>query len=125
VTVYLDTNIVIYFVEQNPVWRAKVIAWEDGKLIGGVKLVKLKTATTGAATVGRIYTHCGSMIRPTWLLEANVTGLPSEQLQAEIRRQGMHVHVVKYFPASARPRDILGGEHLPMDAFVLFIGTWK
>jgi hypothetical protein len=26
VTVYLDTNIVIYFVEQNPVWRAKVIA---------------------------------------------------------------------------------------------------
>ena len=25
-TVYLDTNIVIYFVEQNPAWRAKVIA---------------------------------------------------------------------------------------------------
>ena len=25
-TVYLDTNIVIYFVEQNPAWRARVIA---------------------------------------------------------------------------------------------------
>ena len=62
-------------------------------------------------------------MRPTWLIEANVTGLPSEQLQTEIRRQGMGVHVVKYFPASARPREILGGEHLPMDAFVLFIGT--
>ena len=62
-------------------------------------------------------------MRPTWLLEASVPGLPSEPLQAEIRRQGMHVCVVKHFPGSQRPRDILGSEHLAYDAFVLFMGT--
>jgi hypothetical protein len=35
----------------------------------------------------------------------------------------MHVCVVKHFPGSQRPRDILGSEHLAYDAFVLFMGT--
>jgi hypothetical protein len=33
-------------------------------------------------------------MQPTWLIEANVQGLPSEALQAEVRRQGMTCQVV-------------------------------
>src|SRR5687768_15597501 len=62
-------------------------------------------------------------MQPTWLLEANVEGLPSEALQAEIRRQGLSVHVVKPFLHARFPGDILGAEHLPRDACVLFTGT--
>lgn len=63
------------------------------------------------------------MIKPTWLIEANVQGLPSEALQAEIRRQGMEVHVVKPFLHAEQPGDILGAESVGHDDVVLFIGT--
>src|SRR5262245_53407673 len=62
-------------------------------------------------------------MRPTWLIEANVAGLPSEPLQAEVRRQGMSCHVVKYLPSLAAPKGIAGSESLPMDACVVFRGT--
>jgi len=60
---------------------------------------------------------------PTWLLEANVTGLPSEALQAEIRRQGMEVRVAKFIPDYNIPADIAGSESLGIDACVIFMGT--
>lgn len=62
-------------------------------------------------------------MKPTWLIEANVEGLPSEALQSEIRRQGLDVRVVKPFLHAPRPRDILGAEHLALDAVVVFTGT--
>jgi hypothetical protein len=62
-------------------------------------------------------------MRPTWLIEADVDGLPSESLQAEVRRQGMNCRVVKYLPSLAPPKDIAGSESLPMDACVIFRGT--
>lgn len=62
-------------------------------------------------------------MQPVWLIEANVDGLPSEALQAEIRRQGMLVHVVKPFVQAKPPKDILGAEAIPMDACVVFTGT--
>jgi hypothetical protein len=62
-------------------------------------------------------------MRPTWLIEANVDGLPSEPLQAEVCRQGMNCRVVKYLPSSAPPKDIVGSESLPIDACVIFRGT--
>jgi hypothetical protein len=62
-------------------------------------------------------------MKPTWLIEANVDGLPVEYLQAEVRRQGMACHVVKYLPSLSAPKDIAGSESLPMDACVVFRGT--
>jgi hypothetical protein len=62
-------------------------------------------------------------MRPTWLIEANVEGLPSEQLGAEVRRQGMVVHVVKFLPNLPIPKDIAGSESLALDACVVFRGT--
>lgn len=62
-------------------------------------------------------------MRPTWLIEANVEGLPSEALQAEVRRQGLKCHVVKYLPSLSAPKDIAGAESLAMDACVVFRGT--
>jgi hypothetical protein len=62
------------------------------------------------------------MMRPTWLIEANVEGLPTESNQAEIRRQGMKCHIVKQLPLPA-PKDIAGSESLPMDCCVIFLGT--
>jgi hypothetical protein len=62
-------------------------------------------------------------MRPTWLIEANVEGLPSEALQAEVRRQGMTCHVVKHLPALSPPKDIAGAESVPLDACVVFRGT--
>ena len=51
-------------------------------------------------------------MRPTWLIEGNVEGIPTEPLQAEVRRQGMTCRVVKYLPNLARPKDIAGSESL-------------
>ena len=62
-------------------------------------------------------------MRPTWVIEANVEGLPSEALQAEIHRQGMTVHVIKPFLQAKPPRDVLGAESIPFDASVVFTGT--
>jgi ATP-grasp domain, R2K clade family 3 len=62
-------------------------------------------------------------MRPTWLIEANVDGLPTEPLQAEVRRQGLHCRVVKFLPALPPPKDIAGAEALPIDACVIFRGT--
>src|SRR5438874_1927522 len=62
-------------------------------------------------------------MRPTWLIEANVEGLPTEPLQAEVRRQAMSCHVVKWLPLLAAPKDVAGAESLPMDARVIFRGT--
>jgi hypothetical protein len=62
-------------------------------------------------------------MRPTWLIEANVEGLPSEPLQTQVRRRGMKCHIVKHLPALPAPKDIAGTESLPMDACVIFRGT--
>jgi ATP-grasp domain, R2K clade family 3 len=62
-------------------------------------------------------------MRPTWLIEGNVEGMPTEPLQAEVRRQGMTCWVVKHLPSLARPKDIAGSESLAMDACVVFRGT--
>ena len=62
-------------------------------------------------------------MQPLWLLEANVNGLPSQELQAEIRRQGMDCRVVKHFPGAKRPGDILNSEAVPLDAYAIFVGT--
>src|SRR3712207_1038300 len=62
-------------------------------------------------------------MRPVWLIEANVEGLPTEPLQAEVRRHGMACHVVKHLPSLAAPKDIAGAESLPLDACVIFRGT--
>jgi hypothetical protein len=62
-------------------------------------------------------------MRPTWLIEANLEGLPSDPLQAEVRRQGMQCHVVKYLSSLATPNDLAGCESLPIDACVIFRGT--
>jgi hypothetical protein len=62
-------------------------------------------------------------MRPTWLIEANVDGLPTEPLQAEVRQQGMTCRIVKYLPSLPPPKDIAGTESVPMDACVVFRGT--
>src|SRR5579871_3844378 len=62
-------------------------------------------------------------MRPTWLIKANVEGLSSEPLQAEVARQGMTSRIVKWLPNLAPPKDIVGSESLPMDACVIFRGT--
>jgi hypothetical protein len=62
-------------------------------------------------------------MRPTWLIEANVDGLPTEALQFEIRRQGMKCYVIKYLPNLPAPKDIAGSEHVPFDACVVFRGS--
>ncbi|MEM7475617.1 MAG: ATP-grasp domain-containing protein [Planctomycetota bacterium] len=62
-------------------------------------------------------------MKPTWLIEANVQGLPSEALQTEIRKQGMDVCVVKPFLHAAEPGDILGAESVAHEAVVVFTGT--
>jgi hypothetical protein len=62
-------------------------------------------------------------MRPIWLLEANVTGLPSTALQAEIRRQGMEFRVAKLIPDYSIPNDIAGSESLSMNGSVIFLGT--
>jgi hypothetical protein len=62
-------------------------------------------------------------MRPTWLIEANVDGLPSEPLRAEVRRQGMACHVVKHLPSLPLPKDIAGAESVPVDACTVFRGT--
>jgi hypothetical protein len=64
-------------------------------------------------------------MRPTWLIEANVDGLPTEALQAEVRRQGMAAHVVKHLPGLPLPKDIAGAESIPLDACVVFRGTLR
>jgi hypothetical protein len=61
-------------------------------------------------------------MRPIWLIEANVEGLPSEPLLAEIRRQGMLGHVVKALPGLPAPKDSAGSESVPMDACTVFRG---
>lgn len=61
-------------------------------------------------------------MRPVWVIEANVDGLPTEPLQSEVRRLGMVCHVVKHLPLAV-PRDLAGAESLPMDACVVFRGS--
>lgn len=53
---------------------------------------------------------------PTWLIEADVPGIDSARLQAEIRRQGMTAQVVKWRAEAPAPRDLLGSESVPLDA---------
>jgi hypothetical protein len=62
-------------------------------------------------------------MRPTWLIEANVEGLPSEDLQAEILRQGMTCRVVKHLPNLSAPKDLAGTESIPLDACIVFRGS--
>lgn len=62
-------------------------------------------------------------MRPTWLVEADVFGVESEALRAEVRRQGMAAHVVKCRAGAPPPRDLLGAEALPPDGCVIFVGT--
>jgi len=63
--------------------------------------------------------------RPTWLIEANVDGLPTEPLQNEIRRRGLTAHIVKHLPSMTAPRNIAGCETLPIDACVVFRGSLR
>ena len=56
---------------------------------------------------------------PTWLIEADVFGVESEALKAEIRRQGMPVHLVKQRTNAPPPRDLLGSESVALDACVV------
>lgn len=62
-------------------------------------------------------------MEPAWVVEADVHGVASEAIRAEVRRQGMTAHVVKYRPGSEPPRDLLGAEALPRDARAIFLGT--
>lgn len=62
-------------------------------------------------------------MEPTWLIEADVPGIDSARLQAEIRRQGMAAHVVKQRGDAPPPRDILGSESVPLDACVVLLST--
>jgi hypothetical protein len=62
-------------------------------------------------------------MKPTWVIEANVEGLPSAALQSEIRRQGMDVRIVKPFLHVPPPGDLLGAEQLSIDANAVFTGT--
>lgn len=64
-------------------------------------------------------------MRPVWLIEANVDGLPSDVLVAEVRRQGMTAQVVKHLPMLPPPKDIAGSEAVPSDACVIFRGTLR
>src|SRR4051812_23806298 len=61
-------------------------------------------------------------MRPIWIVEANVDGLPTEPLAAEISRRGMECRVVKWLP-STYPKDVAGAEDVPRDACVIFRGT--
>lgn len=60
---------------------------------------------------------------PIWLIEADVYGVASAEIQAEVRRQGMVAHVVKARPGAPAPRDLLGAEDVPPQACVVFLGT--
>jgi len=62
-------------------------------------------------------------MRPIWLLESNVDGLNTAEIQAEVRRQGMSCHIVKHLPSYAIPKDIAGAESLRMDECVIFRGS--
>ncbi|MEZ6185455.1 MAG: ATP-grasp domain-containing protein [Planctomycetota bacterium] len=62
-------------------------------------------------------------MNPLWLIEANVYGVDSQSLQAEIQRQGMTARVVKPNLSAQAPRDLLGAEDVPLDGCVLFLGT--
>lgn len=60
---------------------------------------------------------------PTWLIESDVPGIESARLQAEVRRQGMTAHVVKWRAEAPAPRDLLGSESVPLDACVVLLAT--
>ncbi len=60
---------------------------------------------------------------PTWVIEADVPGIDSAGLQAEVRRQGMAAQVVKHRADAPAPRDILGGESIALDACVVSLCT--
>ncbi len=60
---------------------------------------------------------------PTWLIEADVPGIDSARLQAEVRRQGMIPQVVKWRAEAPAPRDLLGSESIPLDASVVVLAT--
>lgn len=62
-------------------------------------------------------------MRPIWLVEANVEGVPSGPPREEARRLGLECHLVKFLPSLPPPKDIAGAEHLPVDACVIFRGT--
>jgi len=62
-------------------------------------------------------------MHPLWIIESNVEGIPSEPLLAEVRRQGMTCHRVKYLPSFPVPKDLAGAESLPRDACVIFRGS--
>jgi hypothetical protein len=61
-------------------------------------------------------------MRPIWVLEANVEGLPTGPLAAEITRRGLDCRIVKWIP-SPYPKDLAGAEDVPHDACVIFRGT--
>jgi len=63
------------------------------------------------------------MTTPIWLLEADVSGINSVALQAEVRRQGGEVHVFKPNLSAPSPRDLLGAESVLTDACALVYAT--
>lgn len=63
------------------------------------------------------------MTNPTWLIEADVSGIDSRALQAEIRHQGGRALVFKPNLSAPTPRDLLGAEEVPLDACALVYAT--
>ena len=57
-----------------------------------------------------------------WLIDAEQDFERSEELQSAIRRHGFDCRAVKFFPESRAPGDIVGAEHIPLDARVVFFG---
>jgi hypothetical protein len=62
-------------------------------------------------------------VDPTWLIEADVPGIDSARLQAEVRCQGMTAQVVKWRAEAPAPRDLLGSESVALDACAVVLST--
>lgn len=58
----------------------------------------------------------------TWLIDADQSFERSAEFQTLIRTRGYECRPVKFFPESKQPGDIVGAEHIPIDARVVFFG---
>jgi hypothetical protein len=64
------------------------------------------------------------MVRPIWLIEADVYGTEVEPLAAEIRRQGMPCEFVRYRELVKGPLPLIDGQPIPSDACAVVYGTY-
>lgn len=58
----------------------------------------------------------------TWMIDAEQDLERSEEFHSAIRRHGYDYCAVKFFPEKRAPGDIVGAEHIPIDARVVFFG---